>query len=73
MTTFVLPRVPGNDYATDLYNARKYYGQALDAYAATDAPDDDYLLKLSDIVGQIEELWASYIAMIDKRPDRVCL
>lgn len=70
---FVLPRVPGNDYATDLVNARKYYGEMLDAYAATDAPDDDYLLKLSDIVGQIEALWGSYIAMLNNRPDRLAL
>ena len=64
---FILQRVPGNDYATDLYNARKYYGQALDAYAATDAPDDDYLLKLSETVGEIEKLWTAYVAMIDNK------
>ena len=73
MTTFNLPRTPGNDYATDLYQAKVYYGKMLDAYAATEAPDDDYLLKLSAIVGEVEEAWAAYVAMIDKRPDRVCL
>ena len=70
---FVLPRVPGNDYATDLINARKYYGEMLDAYAATDAPDDDYLLKLSETVGEIQKEWIAYLAMLDNRPDRLTL
>ena len=72
---FVLSRVPGNDYATDLYDERKYYRQLLDAYAATDAPDHDSLLKLSETVGEIEKEWAAYLAMLENRrsPDRLCL
>ena len=64
---FQLQRVPGNDYATDLINARKYYGQALDAYAKVENPDDDYLLKLSETVGEIEILYQQYLRMIDNK------
>ena len=64
---FKLQRVPGNDYSTDLINARKYYGQALDAYAKVENPDDDYLLKLSETVGEIESLWQQYLQMIDNK------
>ena len=64
---YQLQRVPGNDYATDLINARKYYGQALDAYAKVENPDDDYLLKLSETVGEIETLWQQYLQMIDNK------
>ena len=67
MSTFNLPRTPGNDYATDLYQAKIYYGQMLDKYAATENPDDDYLLGLSEIVGEIEKAWDAYVAMIDNR------
>ena len=64
---FQLQRVPGNDYSTDLINARKYYGKALDAYAKVDNPDDDYLLKLSETVGEIETLYQQYLQMIDNK------
>ena len=64
---FQLQRVPGNDYATDLMLARKYYGQALDSYSKVENPDDDYLLKLSETVGEIETLWQQYLQMIDKK------
>jgi hypothetical protein len=64
---YQLQRVPGNDYATDLINARKYYGEMLDAYAKVDSPDDDYLLKLSETVGEIETLWQQYLRMIDNK------
>ena len=64
---FTLQRVTGNDYATDLINARKYYGQALDAYAKVENPDDEYLLKLSETVGEIEILWQQYVDMLDAR------
>ena len=64
---FQLQRVPGNDYSTDLINARKYYGQALDSYAKVENPDDDYLLKLSETVGEIETLYQQYLQMIDNK------
>jgi hypothetical protein len=64
---FTLQRVPGNDYATDLINARKYYGKALDSYSKVENPDDDYLLKLSETVGEIEILWQKYLDMLDAR------
>ena len=64
---FQIQRTIGNDYATDLINSRKYYGQALDAYAATDSPDDEYLLHLSQIVGDIEKEYQSYLAMLANR------
>ena len=64
---FQLQRVPGNDYATDLMLARKYYGQALDSYSKVENPDDDYLLKLSETVGEIETLWQQYLQMIDNK------
>lgn len=61
---FQIQRTIGNDYATDLINSRKYYGEMLDAYAATDAPDDEYLLHLSNIVGEIEVMYQSYLRML---------
>ena len=64
---FTLQRVIGNDYATDLINARKYYGKMLDAYAKVENPDDEYLLKLSETVGEIEILWQKYVDMLDAR------
>ena len=62
MKRFQIQRTIGNDYATDLINSRKYYGQALDAYAATESPDDDYLLHLSEIVGILRKLIFSNLA-----------
>ena len=72
---FELTRYPGNDYATDLQISRRYYGEMLDAYTAAGAPDDDYFLKLSAVVGEIEKLWNAYLAMLDAKrsPDRITL
>ena len=73
--SFQIQRTIGNDYATDLINSRKYYGEMLDAYTAAGAPDDEYFLKLSETVGEIEKLWGSYLAMLEAKrsPDRLCL
>ena len=65
--TFQLQRQFGNDYATDLMQARKYYGEMLDAYAKVENPDDEYLLHLSSIVGDLEAEWTKYLAMLDNR------
>ena len=67
MSSFTVPRVAGNDYATDLSNARRYYGEMLDAYTAAGAPDDAYFLKLSETVGEIETLWTAYLAMLEAK------
>tara|TARA_B100000902_G_scaffold52498_2_gene59237 strand:- start:999 stop:1214 length:216 start_codon:yes stop_codon:yes gene_type:complete len=64
---YTLQRAIGNDYATDLINARKYYGEMLDSYAKVENPDDEYLLKLSETVGEIEILWQQYVDMLDAR------
>ena len=62
--SFQIQRTIGNDYATDLMISRKYYGDMLDAYTAAGAPDDDYFVKLSGIVGEIEKIYQSYLAML---------
>ena len=64
---FQLQRVPGNDYSTDLINPRQYYGKELDANAKVDNPDDDYLLKLSETVGEIESLYPQYLQKINNK------
>lgn len=64
MMSFQIQRTIGNDYATDLINSRKYYGEMLDAYTAAGAPDDEYFLMLSANVGEIEKIYQSYLAML---------
>lgn len=61
---FTVPRVTGNDYATDLGNALRYYQQMHEAYGAVDNKDEEYFAKLTANLEWLRVEWQRYIDML---------
>jgi hypothetical protein len=63
-TMFTVDRVAGNDYATDLGNALRYYTEMHEAYAAVDNKDEDYFAKLTANLEWLKVEWQRYLDML---------
>ena len=61
---FTVPRVIGNDYATDLGNTLRYYQQMHEAYGAVDNKDEEYFAKLTANLESLKQQWQAYLDML---------
>ena len=58
---FTVPRVTGNDYATDLGNCLRYYTEMHEAYAAVNNKDEQYFAKLTTNLEWLRVEWQRYL------------
>ena len=61
---FTVPRVIGNDYATDLGNTLRYYQQMHEAYSNVDNKDEEYFALLTDNLEWLKQQWQAYLDML---------